>query len=95
MELLLLFSIITPCSGQLVCALSKKIQWKYLEFAFPKYSALFGALRIEKIANGHLVAGTRLYEIVSDTFIDKAGLQTATVDANHIYKARYSVQLSV
>ena len=93
--MLLLFSIIPPCSDQLVCALSKKIQWKDPEFAFPKYSALFGALRIEKIANGHLVAGTRLYEIVGDTSIDTAGLQTATVDANHIYKARYSVQLSI
>ena len=93
--MLLLFSIIPPCSDQLVCALSKKIQWKDPEFAFRKYSALFGALRIEKIANGHLVAGTRLYEIVGHTPIDTSVIQTDTVDANHIYKARYSVQLSI
>ena len=48
------------CSDQPLYALSRKIQWKYPEFAFPKYFALFGALHIEKellIANGHLVAG--------------------------------------
>ena len=86
------------CSGQSIYALSKIIQWKYPEFAFPKYFALFGALHIEKellIANGHLVAGVGLDEILGDTYIDTAGLQTATVDVNHIHKARYSIQLSV
>ena len=47
------------------------------------------------IANGHLVAGTGLDEFLGDTSIDTAGLQTATVDVNHIHKARYSVQLSI
>ena len=47
------------------------------------------------IANGHLVAGTGLDQILSDKSIDAAGLQTATVNVNHIQKARYSVQLSV
>ena len=47
------------------------------------------------IANGHLVAGTGLDQILSDKSIDTAGLQTATVNVNHIQKARYSVQLSV
>ena len=82
------------CSDQPLYALSKIIQWKYAEFAFPKYFALFGALHIEKellIANGHLVAGTGLDEILGDTSIDTAGLQTATVDVNYIHKARYSV----
>ena len=82
------------CSDQLIYALSKIIQWKYLEFAFPKYFALFGALHIEKellIANKHLVAGTGLDKILGDTSIDTAGLQTATVDVNLIYKARYSI----
>ena len=46
-------------------------------------------------ANRHLVAGTGLEEILGDTSIDTACLQTATVDVNHIHKARYSVQLSV
>ena len=47
------------------------------------------------IANGHLVAGTGLDGILGDTSIDTAGLETATVDVNHIHKARYSVHLSV
>ena len=86
------------CSYQPIYALSKIIQWNYPEFTFPKYHALFGALHIEKkllIANGHLVAGTGLDEILGDKSIDTAGLQTATVDVNHIHKSRYSVQLSV
>ena len=44
------------CSDQTIYALSKIIQLKYPEFAFPKYFALFGGLHIEKellIANGH------------------------------------------
>ena len=60
-------------SGQAIHILSKIIQWKYPQFAFPKYYALFGALHIEKellIANGHLVAGTGLDEILGDTSID-------------------------
>ena len=58
-------------------ALSKIIQWKYLEFAILKHFALFGALKIEKellIGNVHLVAVTGLYEILGDTSIDTAGL---------------------
>ena len=47
------------------------------------------------IANGHLVAGTGLDEILGDTSIDTAALQTANADVNHIHKSRYSVQLSV
>ena len=61
-------------------------------------SALFEAFHIEKellIANGHLLAGTRVDEILDDIFIDTAGLQTATADVNHIHKARNYVQLSV
>ena len=60
-------------SGQAIYTLSKIIQWKYRQFAFPKYYALFGALHIEKellIGNGHLVAGTGLDEILGDTSID-------------------------
>ena len=86
------------CSDQPIYALSKIIQWEYPEFAFPKYFALFGALHIEKellIANGHLVAVTGLDEILGDTSVDTASLQTVTVDVNQIHKARYSVQLSV
>ena len=86
------------CLDQPIYALSKIIQLKYLEFAFPRYFALFGALHIEEellIANGHLVAGTGLDEILGYTSINTAGLQTATVDVNHIHKARYSVQQSV
>ena len=62
-----------------------------LYIAFPKY---FGALHIEKelfIENWHLVAGAGLGKILGDTYIDIAGLQTANVDVNCIYKARYSV----
>ena len=47
------------------------------------------------IANRHIVVTTGQDEILGDTSIDTAGLQTATVDVNHIHKARYSVQLSV
>ena len=47
------------------------------------------------IGNEHLVAGTGLHEILGDTCIDTAGLQTTTVDLNHIHKVRYSFQLSV
>ena len=86
------------CSDQPICVLSKIIQWKYSEFEFSKYFPLFGALHIEielLIVNEHLVAGTGLEEILGDTSIYAAGLQTATVDVNHIHKARYSVQLSV
>ena len=35
------------CSDQPIYIPCKIIQWKYLEFAFPKYFALFGALHIE------------------------------------------------
>ena len=44
------------------------------------------------IANEHLVAETGLDEILGDTCIDTAYLQTA--DVNHIPKARYSDELS-
>ena len=60
-----------------------------------KYFAL--SLQIKKellIASGHLVAETRLDEILCDTSIYTLDLQTATVDANHIDKAS-SVQLYV
>ena len=86
------------CSYQPIYALSKIIKWKYPEFAFSKYFALFGALHIETellIANGHLVTGTGLKQVLGDTFIYTAGLQTATVDVNHIHRVMYSVQLSV
>ena len=85
-------------SNQPIYVLCKIIQWKYPEFAFPKYFALFGALHIETellIANGHLVTGTGPDDIIGDTSIDADGVQTATVDVNHIYKASYSVQMSV
>ena len=71
---------------------------KIPEIVFTKYFAFFGALHIVKellIANGHLVAVTGLDEILGDTSIDTAGLQTTTVDLNHIHKVRYSFQLPV
>ena len=87
------------CSDQPIYAFSKIIQWKYSKFAYSKYFALFGVLHIEKellIRNGYLVTGlTGLDEILGGTSIDTAGLQTTTVDVNHIHKARYSIQLSV
>ena len=58
---------------------------------------MFGALLIEKellIANEHIVR-KGLEENLGDTSVYTAGLQTATVDVNHIHKARYSLQLSV
>ena len=82
------------CSDQPMHTLSKLIQWKYPESAFPKYFTLFGAPPIEKelfIANRHLVAEARLEEILGDTSIDPAGLQTATVNVSHVHKARYSI----
>ena len=47
------------------------------------------------IANGHLVAGAGLHEILGDRCIDTAGLQTTTVGLNHIHEVRYSFPLSV
>ena len=88
----------TGLFGSTIYSLSKIIQWIYPEIPFSKYFALFEALHIEKkllIGNGHLVARTGLDKILGDTSIDTVGLQTATVDANPIHKARYSVQLSV
>ena len=67
--------------------LSKIIQWKYLALPFRKYFDLFGAVHIEKESlksNGHLIAGTGLGEILGDTSLDTAGLQTATMDVNYI-----------
>ena len=84
------------CSDQPIYVLCKIIQCKYPEKA--EYFALFVALHIEKgllIANRHKVVTIGQDEILGDTSIDTAGLQTATVDVNHIHKARYSVQLSV
>ena len=86
------------CSDQPMYALSKIIQWKYPEFASPKYFTLFWAVHMEAellIENECLVAVTGLDKILGNTAIDKVGLQTATVDLNHIHKARYSFQLSV
>ena len=67
------------------------IQLKYMEFKAPKYFPLFKPA----IVNGHLVAGTGLDEILGDTSIDTASLQTAAVDENNIHNARCFVQLSV
>ena len=56
-----------------------------------KVLCLLRALHIEKdllIGNGHLVVGTEIDEILGDTTTDTADLQTATVDVNHIHKAR-------
>ena len=53
-----------------------------------KFFAL--SLQIKKellIASGHLVAETRLDEILYDTSIYTLDLQIATVDANHINNA--------
>ena len=51
------------------------------------------ALQVYK--NSHQVIPLKLDKILGHTSIITAALQTATVDVNHIHKARYSVQLSV
>ena len=84
---------------QPIYSFNKIIKWKYSEFAFLKNFALFEPLQIEKellIANGHLVTGKGLDEILGDIYIyiDTAGLRTATVDVNNI-KPCYSVQLPI
>ena len=69
-------------------------QCKYSEF---KVLCFIWAIYIEKellIANEHLTAGTGLEEILGNISFYKAGLQTVTVDVNHIHKAKYSVKLS-
>ena len=71
------------CSDQSMYALSKIVQ--------TMGTCILEVLHIKKellIANGHLVAGTRLEGILSDTSIHTVGLQTATVDVNHIHKAK-------
>ena len=87
------------CSDQPIYALSKILQWTFPErFSVPKYFPMFGCLHIEKalfMSNGHLVRGMGLTEILGDNEIDTIGLQTTSVDVNHIHKARYSIQLSV
>ena len=84
------------CSDQPIYALSNIIQWKYPEFAYSKYFALFGAPLIKKellIANGQVV-GRGLKEILGDSSIYTVGLQTATVGKNHIHKVQLSVKCS-
>ena len=84
------------CSDQPIYALSRIIQRKYREFTFSKYFIL--SLYIKKellIANGHLVAGTRPEDILGVVSIYRDGLQTATLNVNHIHKARHCVQLFV
>ena len=87
------------CSDQPIYALSKIIQWTIPhKFSFPNYFPIFGCLHIEKallISNEHLVRGIGLNDILGDSSIDTIGLQTTSVDVNHIHKARYSVQLSI
>ena len=64
-----------------------------MDFEFSKHFSLFGALHIEKellIANEHLVAEIGLQEILDDTSIYTACLQTTTVNVKHVHKARYS-----
>ena len=73
------------CSDYPIHFLSKIIQWKYLVFPFRNYLDLFGALHNKKESlkvNGHLVAGIGLGEILGDTSINTAGLQTAAMDVN-------------
>ena len=79
------------CSDQPIDALSKIIQWKNLK------SLLFLEHFTLKLlmVNGHLVARAGIDGILGNTSIDTSGLQTTTVDVNHIHKARYSFQLSV
>ena len=87
------------CSDQPIFALSKINQWMFpKKFCMPKYFPLFGSLHIEKAiltANGNLIGGIGLKEILGDRTLDTIGISTASIDVNHIHKARYSVQLSV
>ena len=83
------------CSDQPIYALSKINQWMCPDFSFPRY---FGGLHIEKallIANGNILGGSWLDNILGGAAIDTIGLETAVLDVNHIHKARYSLQLSV
>ena len=85
------------CSDYPIHFFSKIIQWKYLTFSFWKYFDLFGAVHIEKEllkANGHLIAGIGLGEILGDTSNNTAGLQTSGMDVFNIQKAWCSAQLS-
>ena len=47
------------------------------------------------MVNGHLVVWAGIDGILGNTSIDTSGLQTTTMDVNHIHKARYSFQLFV
>ena len=66
--------------------------WKCREFAFLKYFTLsFHIMNKLLIANEHLVAGTRLEDILGGTFIYTVGQRATRGDANHIHKVRYSI----
>ena len=86
------------CSDQPIYALSKINQWMCPDISFPRYFPLFGGLHIENallIANGNLLGGSGLDNILGVAAIDTIGLETAVLDVNHIHKAGYSLQLSV
>ena len=77
-------------------ALTKEIQWRCPEkFGNDEYFSLLGALHIEHSllgVHGQLIKGTGLEDILEENNISIIGT-SAVVDASHIKRARYCVQL--
>ena len=78
-------------SDKPIDALSKITQRKKLESLLCLEHFTLKLLTV----NEHLVARAGIDGLLGNTSIDTSGLQTATVDVNHIHKARYFIQQSV
>ena len=83
-------------SDQPVYALTKEIQWMYPQ-QFWNYFPLMGALHMEQTflaCHGQWIEGSGLHEILSASKFTLIGTG-AIIDANHIKRARYCVQVAV
>ena len=82
---------------QPVFALSKQVQLRWpMQFGYNKYICLLGDLHIEQsllVMHGEIIKGSGL-----DTIMQHANLSTigtsAIIDANHIKRSRYCLQVS-
>ena len=83
-------------SDQPVYAITKELQYRYPHL-FEKYFPLMGGLHIEQsllVMYGQLIEGSGLIGFLNFHNFSTIGL-SAIVDANHIKRARYAVQVTV